>query len=549
VKCVTAQAMRQLDQAAQELGLTVPVLMEHAGLRVAEAAMNLLGAGNRGLQAPDRPAGLGGRTVAVLAGRGNNGGDGLAAARHLANAGARVRVGLLADPAGLRGAARWNWEVLEAMATRATGIRLEAGAGARVRSLLDGADLAVDALLGLGLAGEVGSPYREAIEALNASGLPVVAVDVPSGLDADTGQPAGACVRASVTVTFGWPKPGLFLYPGAVFAGRVRVADIGIPPALAENQPGEVVTGELARRLLATAALAPRRPDAHKGTHGRVLVVGGAPGYTGAPALAAWSALRTGTGLVWVAVPRPFADLMETKLTEAITRALPAGEGDALAAGAVEPAAALAEQVDAVALGPGLGTGEGQRAFVAGFLAAETVRARPLVIDADGLNALAGLPEAAETLRRRSPAAVLTPHPGEMARLLATDVASCQADRVGTAVRAARTFGAVVAFKGRPTVIAAPDGRWRLNLTGNPGLATAGSGDVLTGAIAACLAQGLDPWDAASLGVYLHGLAADLVAARRGEAGMVAGDAAEALPEAIRRAGEPDAGPGGRPDA
>lgn len=487
-----AEAMRALDRHTIEvLGVPGEVLMESAGRAVVEVVL---------ARRPSR--------VHVVCGPGHNGGDGLVAARHLAALGVAVDVALLAEP---RGDAAAQWE-----RARAAGVREGDGVGA---------DLIVDAVFGTGLARAVEGPAARAIERINEAGVPVVAVDLPSGLDADRGAELGVAVRATETVTFGLPKPGLALEPGRSLAGRITVARIGIP----DHAPGVVPDARVWTPAAAAEHLPERPADGHKGRFGHVLVAAGSQGKTGAAALAARAALRAGAGLVSVACPAGVNDILEQKCTEAMTEPVPDTPSRAFAAAAEDALLALAESRDVVALGPGIGREPETEAMVRSLVKRLT---KPLVLDADGLNAFQGRPE---ELR----ASVITPHPGEAARLLGISSAEIQADRLGAARRLAEVTGAVVVLKGAATVIAAREGPPLINPTGGPALATGGSGDVLTGVVAAFLAQGLPARDAAGLGAFVHGLAADLAmgaaggAAAAARVGLLAGELADALPRAL----------------
>jgi NAD(P)H-hydrate epimerase len=400
----------------------------------------------------------------------------------------------------------------------------------RLRAELGDADVVVDALLGTGVRGPATGAIAAAIEAINAAGRPVCALDLPSGLPSDGEAPAGPVVRAGVTVTFGLPKLGLVLPAGAAYAGRVEIADLGVPRAWL----GEGIRAALLEAADVQAAL-PRRPvDAHKGTYGHLLVVAGSVGKTGAAALVCLGALRAGTGLVTCATPASQQPVVAARLSEAMTEPLPETAARTLSAKAVERIVELLSRMDAVAVGPGVGLDPETQAAVRTLV--RDVE-RPMVVDADALTALADRP----ALCRDAPAPrLLTPHPGEAARLLGCGVAEVQADRIGSARRLAAESGAVVALKGARTVVASPDGRVTLNPTGNPGMATGGTGDVLTGVAGGLLAQGVAPPAALGAAVYLHGLAGDLAAETRGEAGLVAGDLADALPAAIRRIRDAD---------
>lgn len=505
-KIVTAEQMREFDRRAQEeFGVPSITLMENAGRGVAEAVRALLDS-------------LTGRRVTVIAGRGNNGGDGSVAARLLHDSRAEVSVFLLADPADVSGDAKTNLDLL----LRAKVPLKPIQSASEIESALLDSEVVVDAIFGTGLRGDITGLASDVIDAINTCGRPVVAVDIPSGLDADTGRIWGVCVRADCTVTFALPKTGLMTYPGADCVGELVVADIGIPHQLYDEIETEV-TGDtwVAERL-------PKRArDAHKGTFGTVLVIAGSPGLTGAAAMAGEAALRSGAGLSTVAVPIGLQDVMAAKLTEVMTAGLPETESRTLSAKALKPALDLSEKATALVLGCGLGTHPDTCEFVKQFV--RSVRKR-MVVDADGLNCLAG---DAGVLEGEHGELVVTPHPGEMARLLGTASAEIQSNRIDTAKLAASRFRSVVVLKGARTVIADPSGRVFVNTTGNVGMATGGTGDVLSGAIGGLLAQGLSPFDAAVCGVYIHGRAGDIAASELGEAGMIAGDVLRSLPIAL----------------
>ncbi|MDT8900014.1 NAD(P)H-hydrate dehydratase [Anaeroselena agilis] len=510
MKIATAPEMRRIDErAANEYGLAGLALMENAGGEVARKVADILG-------------GAADKKVCIFCGKGNNGGDGFVAARHLAARGAKVKVFLLGVKTAVGGDALANLGILLKMGAEVIEIAGERDCDKAALATAF-ADCLVDALLGTGFSGEVSGDLAAVVKIINAAGKPVVAVDIPTGIDADTGRVRGVAVSAAHTVTFGLPKPGLLFQPGAAHAGTVTVVDIGLPAALLADagMRQNAVTATLVRRLLP-----PRRPWAHKGTGGRVALVAGSPGLTGAAALASMAAVRAGAGLVTVGIAAGLNAIMEVKLTEVMTKPLPEETCGIIGPAAVEEIAAIAETADVLAIGPGLGR------------AAETVDAVreivrnvrcPLVIDADGLNALAGH---TESLLETEALAVLTPHPGELARLTGRPLPVINADRLGAARDAATGLGAIVVLKGPGTVIAYPDGEAFINTTGNAALATGGTGDVLTGVIAALVAQGLTSHDAAVAGVYLHGLAGELAAGAR-LAGMAAGDLLPALPAAI----------------
>jgi NAD(P)H-hydrate epimerase len=519
IPLATAEEMRRADRRVTErYGVPSLLLMENAGRGAADAIERVLGP-------------VGGRRVAVVCGKGSNGGDGFVVARHLLGRGARVSAWLVGRAGDVQGDARVNLDALQRAGETVAEVPDAAGdAFGPLGMELGAADIVVDALLGTGVRGPATGPVAKAIEAINAAGRPVCALDLPSGLPSDGEPPAGPVVRARVTVTFGLLKLGLVLPAGVAHAGRLEVADLGVPRAwLAEGIP----TG-LLEAVDVRAALPPRPLDAHKGRYGHLLIVAGSVGKTGAAALACLGALRSGTGLVTCAVPGSQQPVVAGQLSEAMTEPLPETAARTLSAKAVERIVELLARMDAVALGPGIGLDPETQAAVQALV--RNVE-RPTVVDADALTALAG----GSGLCRDAPAPrLLTPHPGEAARLLGCGIGEVQADRIASAPRLAAESGAVVALKGARTVVAGPDGQVTVNPTGNPGMATGGTGDVLTGIAGGLLAQGVAPTVALRAAVYLHGLAGDLAAETRGEAGLVAGDVADAVPAAIRRVLEAD---------
>lgn len=485
----TAAETRELDRAAMDAGIPGTALMERAGEEVARAITEGW---------PEWRS----MAIGVLAGGGNNGGDGYVAARRLRELGGAPTLIAASDPQGLKGEAagaaeRWLQ------------------AGAEVSSpprALDGFDLLVDALLGTGLASPVRSPYSELIEAVRESPAEVVAVDIPSGLDADTGRILGTAPRASLTVTFVGRKRGLFTGEGAQAAGRVRFSDLGIPAAVYRDHPAS--GGLLDREAVAL----PGRPvNCHKGTFGRVVVAGGGPGLAGAAGLAGRAAMRAGSGWTVACVAPENRDAVAGFLPELITARWAEGGGfpdD------------LGQQADAVAVGPGLGRSPEARTLLEEAIALPA----PLVVDADGLNLLAGDAGLARRLAEREAAAVVTPHPGEAARMLNSDPAEVQSDRFAAAARIAERLGAVCCLKGAGTVIARPDGTYTVNPTGNPGMAAGGQGDILTGILAARLGQGDPPERAADRAAWAHGAAADRLSGRLGPFGFTPSECADELP-------------------
>jgi len=503
---VGAETMRALDRHTIEvLGVPGEVLMESAGRSVAELALSMHA---------ELPQAHG---IHVVCGAGNNGGDGLVVARHAAQAGVRVAVELVADPEHLSDDAERNLARARAVGVRVTTEPQE----------LQVPHVVVDALFGTGLSREVTGKAAAAIERIRRArehGSRVLSVDVPSGLDADRGAILGCAVKADRTLAISLPKVGLALEPGRKLAGEVSVIRIGI----ADEAPGVFPDAELWKAMAVAKAL-PERPAAgHKGTFGHVLVVAGSAGKTGAAALAAEGAARSGAGLVTLACPAGLNDILEVKCTEAMTVAVPETAGRDLSAAAVDDLLELAATRDAVVIGPGIGRSPDAAACMRAF--ARRVE-RPVVIDADGLTALKGEPE---MLASRSHPTVLTPHPGEAAELLGSDAASVNADRIGAAQRLAERSGAIVVLKGAGTVCVKPGARPVLNATGGPALATGGTGDVLAGVVGSLLAQGLDPLSAAVCGVFVHGATSDRLAVTRSGVGVLAGELAAAIPETLR---------------
>lgn len=511
MKVVTAAEMRRIDQTTIEsIGIPGSVLMETAGTAIVDAIQQYY---------PDS------QRIGVFVGKGNNGGDGLVIARHLAHRGRDVRIFLTAPKSRFTGEARLNLQIAENLGLPMT----EAPREPRILSGFN-CELLIDAVLGTGVRGVLRPPLAEVIHTLNALPIPILSVDIPSGLDADTGHPLGTCVRAGRTITIGLPKRGLLLQPGADLAGTLEIADIGFPKQVVAAQSIKV---NWTAATHAAQWLPSRPPASHKGSYGRVLVVAGSTGMTGAAALASEAALRAGAGLVTLAIPEHLNPILEGLLPEAMTLPLPETDAGSLAVSGVSTLLTFAEKTGAVlAIGPGLS----QHAETVS-LVHELVRENrdqklglPMVIDADGLNALAQNRAIIETLEGN---AVLTPHPGEMARLTDTAVAALEQDRIRTAQEFATEHTVTLVLKGAPTLTATANGDVWVNSTGNPGMGTGGMGDVLTGIIAGLIAQGCPHETAAALGVYLHGLAADRAAETLGMHGLIASDVLHAVPETI----------------
>ena len=513
MKVVTANEMRNIDsQTINELGIPGIVLMENAGLGVVRAIEREFPVSKF-------------IKVSIFSGKGNNGGDGLVIARHLANKGYHVITYLLSEPDRFSGDALTNLQIAQKMQLPLELI-LSDDHLEKHKAVISQGNLIVDAIFGTGLSGSVRGYAGNLIEFLNKTNIPIIAVDLPSGLDADFGRMYGPCIHASFTVTMALPKRGLLLYPGANFVGKLEVVDISIPESVIESQNIPI---NLLNESQVAELLPPRPKDGHKGLFGRVLIIAGSIGLTGAATMASQSALRVGAGLVTLGIPESLNPIMEVKLTEAMTLPLYETEDQTIAMKAYDRIMQLINNIDVVAIGPGLSRNHETATLVCKLCRDINV---PKVIDADGLNALA---EYRDILKELGENAVLTPHPGEMARLIDKPISEIQADRINIALNFAKENKVVLVLKGVPTVVATPQGKVFLNMTGNPGMASGGTGDVLTGTISGFIAQGLDVKEAAILGTYVHGLAGDLASINNGEAGMIAGDLIEQLPKAIQK--------------
>jgi ADP-dependent NAD(P)H-hydrate dehydratase / NAD(P)H-hydrate epimerase len=510
---LNAAESRELDRISQEkYGIASYTLMTRAGEAVANALVERF---------PESTT-----DVLVVAGKGNNGGDGLVAARRLKRDGFGVRAVLLGRAADLKGdAARAHsdfrsagGEAIEAVDTA----KLEAAVSSTRPSAV------IDAIFGTGLNAEVKDTPRRAIELIDSLGVPIVAVDIASGVNADTGAIMGAAVRATLTVTFGFAKFGHVSYPGAERIGELRIADIGFAKqAIDEIAPrGRFIEREDVRHLIR-----PRPENAHKGMYGHPLVIAGSRGKSGASLLASRAALRTGAGLVTAAIPETIASIVAAGQAELMTEAVADRDGHFDGDHAPEALKMILTGKNALIAGPGIGVSADTKRLVEWLLADACEPARPMVLDADGLNVLAEL--GCETAKRARGAVVLTPHPGEAARLLGVSTAVINDDRISSAGRLAERTGATVLIKGARSVIASPAGDIYINSTGNPGMATPGMGDALSGIVGAILGLHMAPLDALALGVFLHGFAADRLAARRGRVGYIAGDLIDELPSAL----------------
>lgn len=513
---VTANEMQEMDQTTiHSFGIPGLVLMENAGRGATKALLSKINAMDI-------------KKIAVLAGRGNNGGDGFVMARYLLEKGYRVTAFLLAPKEAVKGDAQINLQLFEKLCDRSSAsslveIRTDAELKAN-RSRLLHHDLFIDAVLGTGLNADLRGLIRESVELMNSSGKPVFSVDIPSGLNADTGKPMGTAVKAFATATFAFAKAGHILYPGNLHTGELSIIDIGIPKFIAHEKNIQL---SLIEQDEIAALFPPREFNSHKGSYGHLLVIAGSTGKTGAAALCTDAAMRCGTGLVTLGVPESLNPVLEGLVLEPMTHPLPENEPGFLSENCLADILSLLKGKQALALGPGLGTREGTAKLVQKLVEQSPV---PLVLDADAVNCLADDPD---ILKRKTVPAILTPHPGEMARLCRVSTRDVQADRLGLARKFASEWDVILVLKGAQTVIALPDGKAFINPTGNPGMASGGMGDVLTGMVAGFLAQGFSPEAASLAGVYIHGLCADVLSKQKGAFGFLARDMAQIIPEII----------------
>jgi hydroxyethylthiazole kinase-like uncharacterized protein yjeF len=517
---VTAEEMRHMDRLTiQKYGVSSLTLMEQAGERVTEAILERF----------RRPAMKG---VLVVAGKGNNGGDGFVVARLLTKNRLPCEVILLAKRDELSTDATHNL----AAYLKLKGKVSETTEGPEVLSQhIARKGLLVDAILGTGVKSEVRGLYAEVITIMNASGVPIVAIDIASGLDADRGTPLGVAIQAEMSVALGYAKIGQVIYPGLDYGGELVVADIGIDPrAVEEVAPKTELLAQEELQWLVPV----RQADTHKGTYGHLLVLAGSRGKTGAAILACRAAMRAGAGLVTLAAPRSLNNILASALIEVMTEPLMETPNEEIEPPRVDEWRALLERKNALLFGPGVGVSDSMRTIVRWLLRNLDL---PWVIDADGLNNLA---LELERLRSAKTPPILTPHPGEMARLIGKETATVNGDRIGSARSFAAEHRCHVVLKGARTVIATANGRVFINPTGNPGMASGGMGDVLAGILGALLGQGFCPEDAMKLGVYLHGFVGNRVAAEKGQIGLIASDIIEGLPGGMRSLKiAPDSGP------
>jgi len=495
--------MRELDRrAVSEFGIAEELLMENAGDAVCTVIM--------------RELGIDGRRFVVFCGTGNNGGDGLVVARKIHSNGGEARVFLLGDGAKMKGAAKQNLDIISKMPVEVSVLKSVGEA----KKALAGCDAVVDGIFGTGLDREVGGLHRDVIQLINGSSKTVFSIDIPSGVNGDTGVVMGVAVESNFTVTLGLPKLGNLLYPGFGLGGRLYVSHISFPPSLYDSESIKVEVND-------PVELPRRGADSHKGSCGKALFIAGSEGYLGAPYFSAHSFLKAGGGLSYLAAPKSISSFVGKKGRELVL--IPQSETDSGSISCESKSGLLeaSRKADIVIIGPGLSLNVDTQQLVK-ELVAEI--AAPILIDGDGITAVAAEPG---VLQKREGKTIITPHSGEMARLTGLDIDEANRDKVAVLQETAHRFDAYIVFKGAHSLTGYPDGRVYINTSGNPGMATAGSGDVLTGAIAAMYGLGLPLGEAVRTGVFVHGLAGDLAACDNGEDGITAQDILDSLPDAV----------------
>ena len=510
MKVVTSKQMREIDRKAiEENNLSGLALMENAGLKIFQSLKNIY---------PNLRL----KKIIIFSGSGNNGGDGFVVARRLYDYGVKAKVFLLAPFNKIKGEAGENLNIIDKMGVEL--IELKAEKLEEIKGTIQNSDLIIDAILGTGLQGRVTGLKSKIIDLINVAGKEVVAIDVPSGLNADTGKIEGPCIKATYTITLALPKIGLLLFPGASYAGKVTVEDIGIPPYLLKNNKikTNMATKEIVKLLLPSRAV-----YTHKGSFGKVLILAGSVGMTGAAYLASEAAMRSGTGIVILGIPRSLNPIMEVKLTEVMTLPLAETEKQSLGEDAKETILKLMKDFSVLGIGTGISRQLETQRLVRKIIEKSTI---PLVVDADAIYALS---EDTNILKKAEAPLIITPHPGEMAKLINKDIDYILDNQLNITRKIAQKFGIVVVLKGARTIIANKEGEVYINVGDNSGMATGGSGDVLTGIICSLIAQGTDNFSAAITGVYIHSLAGNLARDIKGERGMIAGDILSQVPQAF----------------
>lgn len=510
MKVVTSQQMREIDRKAiEENNLSGLTLMKNAGLGIFQSMKNIY---------PD----LRSKKIIIFSGSGNNGGDGFVVARHLYNYGVKVKVFLLTPFNKIKGEAGENLNIIDKMGVKL--IETETVKLEEIQETIQNSDLIIDAILGTGLQGKVTGLKAKVIDLVNIAGREIVAIDVPSGLNVDSGMIEGPCIKATHTITLALPKIGLLLFPGAGLAGKVTVEDIGMPSYLLKNNKikTNIVTQETVKSLLPF-----RATYSHKGSFGKVLILAGSVGMTGAAYLASEAAMRSGTGIVVLGIPRSLNPIMEVKLTEVMTLPLAETEKQSFGEDAEETILKLMKDFSVLGIGPGISRQSETQKLVRKIIEKSDI---PLVIDADAIYALR---EDNTLLKKLKTPLVITPHPGEMAKLINKDIDYILDNQLDITREIAQEFGIVVVLKGARTIVANKEGEAYINVGDNSGMATGGSGDVLMGIICSLIAQGADNFSAAIAGVYIHSLAGNLARDIKGERGMLAGDILSQIPQAF----------------
>ncbi|MEA1968532.1 MAG: NAD(P)H-hydrate dehydratase [Thermodesulfobacteriota bacterium] len=513
---VTAEEIQKMDrEAIESFGIPGQVLMENAG----RGAFNML---------TDLFCDIISKKVCIVAGRGNNGGDGFVIARYLMEMGVKTKIILLSTEDKVHGDARANLILLKKLekefCTKCIIEIPDKDFFLKQKPLILHHDIFVDAILGTGLKSNVKGLFKDVIETLNSTGKPIFSVDIPSGLNSDTGEECGVSIKAFATATFAFAKVGQILHPGDKFTGILKTIDIGIPNFIVHKKRPLI---HLTEKKEIRSLFPPRESETHKGSFGHLFIIAGSAGKTGAAALCANAAMRCGTGLVTLGIPESLNIAVEPQVCEAMTLPLPEKEKGCLSELCFKAIKKAAVQKNAIALGPGMGTEQGTGELIKKIIREIDI---PLIMDADALNCIADTPD---ILKEKKASVIVTPHPGEMARLCKKSVKEIQKNRIESAKNFAKEFDVVVILKGSKTITALPDGRIFINPTGNPGMASGGMGDVLTGMTAGLTAQGFSLKNAAIAGVYIHGLCGDILAEKKGPFGFLASDMVKTIPRAI----------------
>jgi len=505
---VTAKEMSGIDRfAIEKIGIPGMVLMENAGREVIAVIKEMLGAVEN-------------KNIIIFCGKGNNGGDGFVIARYLLNMAANVKIYLIGKIDEVKGEAHSNLKIL-----RSLGHKVLPVSSMEHIDWNEGAHLVVDALLGTGVQGALKGLMAEVVESINKMNAPVLSVDFPTGMETDTGVVSGVCVKSSKTVTMAFLKSGLLISPGREQAGEIIVADIGIPNWVGKEK--DIKCFQLADEYF-SEVLPERKPDTFKNKCGQVFLLAGSIGLTGAAVLSSEAVLRSGAGMALLGIPESLNTIVEEKLTEVMTLPLPETDQQSISLDSKEMISEKLAWANVLAVGPGLSTHPDSKKLLKWIL--EKFE-KSIVLDADAINCLK---DEKEILRTTKSDLILTPHPGELSRLVGISTKEILAAPIEVVREQAQKLNIVLVLKGAPTIIGSPDGYIFINSTGNPGMATAGMGDVLTGAIAGLVAQGMSPLDGALAGVYLHGLSGDISKSELGEAGLLASDVLKNLPLAMR---------------